>query len=92
MAILKPHDDVAADYAKSSIESLENSLMMRCKQECMNIIQLVLDYDLDLSIRSTCQFFQEFEVPEKKRMLKPDDGQRLLEQRIDNTLAAKFIM
>lgn len=65
--------------------------MMSCKQECMNIIQLVLDYDLDLSVRSTCQFFQSFEIPSKKRVLKADDGSRLLEQRIDDEMATKFI-
>jgi len=60
LRILVPHPSVAADYEKASIESKENLLMMKCKQECMNIIQLILDYDLDLSVRSICQFFQKF--------------------------------
>lgn len=64
---------------------------MKCKMECMNIIQLVLDYDLDLAVRYTCQYFQSFEMPPKKRSLKNDDGARLLEMRIDNDLAVAFI-
>lgn len=65
--------------------------MMQCKLECMNIIQLVLDYDLDLAVRYTSKYFQRFEMPPKKRLLKNDDGARLLEARIDNELAVKFI-
>ena len=52
--------------------------MMTCKQQCMKIIELILDYDLDLSIRSTCQFFQKFDMPEKKKSIKGDSS--LLEQ------------
>ena len=57
----------------------------------MNIIQLILDYDLDLSVRSICQYFQKFELPPKKRVLKVDDGTKLLEMRIDDELATKFV-
>lgn len=64
---------------------------MKCKMACMNIIQLVLDYDLDLAVRYNCKYFQSFEMPQKKRLLKNDDGTRLLEMRIDNDLALKFI-
>ena len=91
LRILEPHPSVSANYALSSIESKENSLMMSCKQECMNIIQLVLDYDLDLSVRTTCKFFQTFDMPPKKRALKTDDGAKLTEQRIDNEVATKFV-
>lgn len=91
LRILRPHPDVAQDYAKYSIESKENLLMMRCKLACMNIIQLILDYDLDLAVRYNCKYFQSFEMPSKKRLLKNDDGARLLEMRIDNELAVKFI-
>ena len=74
MNIIKPHELVSANYAKSSIESKENTLMMQCKQQCMSIIQLILDYDLDLSIRSTCQFFQKFEMPEKQKSIKAESS------------------
>jgi hypothetical protein len=84
LRILEPHEAVKADYTKASIESKENLLMMDCKQECMNIIQLILDYDLDLSVRITSQFFQKFELPNKKRGLKEDDVNKLLEQKIDD--------
>ena len=65
--------------------------MMKCKLECMNIIQIILDYDLDLSVRETCKYFQNFEMPPKKRALKNDDGAKLTEMRIDNELSVKFI-
>jgi hypothetical protein len=57
----------------------------------MNIIQLILDYDLDLAVRYICKHFQVFQMPQKKRALIEDDGSRLLEQKIDNELAVKFI-
>jgi len=63
--------------------------MMKCKEQCMNIIQLILDYDLDLEVTYICKYFQNFTVPSKKRQLVTDE--KLLEQRIDNPLAIKFI-
>jgi len=42
---------------------------MKCKLECMNIIQLILDYDLDLAVRYTCKHFNVFQIPPKKRKL-----------------------
>ena len=65
--------------------------MMKCKLECMNIIQLVLDYDLDLDVRYICKHFQIFELPPKKRKLITDENTRLLEFKVDNELAVKFI-
>lgn len=65
--------------------------MMRCKLECMNIIQLILDYDLDLAVRNICKHFQSFEMPERKRALISDGSTRLLEYKIDNELAKKFV-
>jgi len=57
----------------------------------MNIIQLILDFDQDLSVRYICKYFQIFEMPMKKRALVSDEGSRLLEARVDNELAIKFI-
>ena len=51
--------------------------MMKCKEQCMNIIQLILDYDLDLEVRYICKYFQNFTVPTKKRQLVTDE--KLLE-------------
>ncbi len=89
--ILMPHPEVAKDYAKSSIQSKENALMMQCKLVCMNIIQLVLDYNPDLIMRYNCNYFQKFEMPPKKRTLVNDDEPRLLQFKINNELAVKFI-
>jgi hypothetical protein len=65
--------------------------MMKCKEECMNIIQLILEYDYDLAVRYICKHFQNFEMPQKKRSLINDEGTRLLEYKVDNELAIKFI-
>jgi hypothetical protein len=89
--ILEPHPSVVRNYAEASIESRENVLMMKCKLECMNIIQVILDYDFDLTVRYICKHFQDFELPLKKRALTEDEGTRLLEYKVDNELAIKFI-
>jgi hypothetical protein len=60
MRVLEPHPVVTKNYAEASIESKENVLMMRCKLECMHIIQFILDYDLDLNVRYICKHFQKF--------------------------------
>lgn len=57
----------------------------------MKIILTVLDYDIDLTVRSLCKYFQAFELPAKTRKLKNDEGARMLEFRVDNELAVKFI-
>ena len=57
----------------------------------MNIIQLILDYDLNLAVRYICKYFQGFEIPERKRALINDGTTRMLEHIIDNKLASKFI-
>ena len=44
----------------------------------MNIIQLILDYDLDLAVRYICKYFQAFEIPERKRTLINDGTTRIL--------------
>ena len=44
----------------------------------MNIIQLILDYDIDLSVRSICKHFQKFQMPSKKRQLVVSEGSKLL--------------
>ena len=77
--ILEPHQVVKADYQRSRVETKQNLLMIKCKLQCMNIIQLILDYDLDLDIRYICKHFQEFEFPPKKRKVIEDDGNKLLQ-------------
>lgn len=64
---------------------------MNCKLECMNIIQLILDYDIDLSVRCICKHFQKFQIPTKKRQLVVNENSKLLEFKIDDQLAIKFI-
>jgi hypothetical protein len=91
LKILEPFPPILKNYAEYSIESKENLLMMRCKLECMNIIQLILDYDLDLAVRNICKHFQSFAMPLRKRSLITDGSTRLLEYKIDNELAKKFI-
>lgn len=70
-------------YAEAQIESKENILTMKCKLECMNIIQLILDYDLDLMVRNICKYFQGFKVPAKLNTLVQNEFTRLLEAKIE---------
>jgi hypothetical protein len=41
--------------------------MKECKIQCIKIIQLILDYDCDLTIRQICKHFQRFQVRPKNK-------------------------
>jgi hypothetical protein len=59
--ILQPFEGIK--YSQVKIESKENMLMIECKLQCMKIIQVILDYDIDLTVRYLCKHFQKFNVP-----------------------------
>jgi len=53
--------------------------MVKCKLECMKIVQYIFDYDEDLAVKNICQCFKNFEMPVKKahlslRVENPDYG------------------
>jgi hypothetical protein len=65
--------------------------MVKCKLECMKIIQYIFDYDEDLAIKRVCQHFKAFDLPLKKahklpKLEKPDYefSLRFIEQCNDN--------
>jgi hypothetical protein len=39
--------------------------MIKCKNQCMNIIQVILDYDVDLIVRYISKHFQQFQLPKR---------------------------
>lgn len=45
--------------------------MVKCKLECMKIIQYILDYDEDLAVKNICRGFKNFELPVKKAHIIP---------------------
>lgn len=47
----------------------------------MKIIQAILDYDVDLSVRYLCKHFQKFNVP--PRIKKGIEVSGLMEERVD---------
>ena len=47
----------------------------------MKIIQAILDYDVDLSIRYLCQHFQKFDVP--SRVKKSVEVSNLMDEKIE---------
>ena len=55
LKILQPYDKI--NYKEVKLESKENVLMIDCKLQCMKIIQAILDYDLDLSVRYLSKHF-----------------------------------
>lgn len=42
------------------IESKENILMIECKLECLNIIDLIAEYDSDVFVQFIASRFKEF--------------------------------
>ncbi len=47
------------------IESKENLLMIECKLECLNIIDLIAEYDSDVFVQFIASRLKDFEFPEK---------------------------
>ncbi len=55
----------------------------------MKIIQAILDYDVDLSVRYLCKHFQKFNLPNK--INSKVEVTNLMEEKVDTELARKFI-
>ena len=63
------------------MESKENVLMIQCKLQCMNIIQVILDYDIDLSVRYLFKHFQNFSVPPRNKKI---EITKMMDIQVDN--------
>jgi hypothetical protein len=47
----------------------------------MNIIQVILDYDIDLSVRYLCKHFQNFTVPPRNKKI---EITKMMDIQVDN--------
>ena len=56
--------------------------MIDCKLQCMTIIQAILDYDLDLSVKYLCNHFQKFKLPPKQSK-SVIDVENMMDMRVD---------
>jgi hypothetical protein len=57
--LLRKSDDIA-EYKDVMIESKENTLMIECKMECLNIIDLIAEYDGDVFVQFIASRFKDF--------------------------------
>lgn len=74
------------------IESKENLLMIECKLECLNIIDLIAEYDGDVFVQFIASRFRDFEFPEKKFSLKGMfNSSPMLEIKCDHQMVARFL-
>ncbi len=69
LRILEPPENIKNNYEEASIEKKENVLMMKCKLQCMRIIQLILDYDVDLEVRSISKHFQNYDIAPREKKI-----------------------
>jgi hypothetical protein len=57
--MLRKSDEIT-DYKSVMIESKENILMIECKIECLNIIELIAAYDSDVFVQFIASRFKDF--------------------------------
>jgi two-component SAPR family response regulator len=57
--IIRKSDEITS-YAEVMIESKENLLMIDCKLECLNIIDLIAEYDGDVFVQFIAARFRDF--------------------------------
>jgi len=79
------------NYDEVKKKSAENSLMIRCKLECLKIIELIADYDRDLFVQRLSINFKDFEIPEKKRGLNSNEMGSLLSLKGDDKISTSFV-
>ncbi len=65
--------------------------MIRCKLECLKIIELIADYDRDLFVQRLSINFKDFEMPEKKRGLQNNNLGSLLTLKGDDQVSKNFM-
>lgn len=57
--LLRKSEEIS-DYSEVMIESKENILMIECKLECLNIIDLIAEYDSDVFVQFIASRFKDF--------------------------------
>jgi hypothetical protein len=89
--LLRRSDEII-NYQEVMIESKENLLMIECKLECLNIIDLIAEYDSDVFVQFIASRFKDFEFPEKKFSLKGMfNSSPMLEIKCDHEMVARFL-
>jgi hypothetical protein len=83
LRIIKKNDNISS-YEDVKKKSVENILMIKCKLECLKIIDLIADYDQDLFVQRLSINFKQFPMPEKKRCLQTEEMGSLLALKADN--------
>lgn len=63
MKIVAPYEGI--DYS-SITATEENNLMIACKNECMRIINLIVDFDVNISLQIMNKIFYDFELPARE--------------------------
>ncbi len=91
MKILEKHDANMENYDDLKKKSAENTLMIKCKLECLKIIELIADYDRDLFVQRLSINFKGFEIPQKKRGLNNREMGSLLSLKGDDKISSSFV-
>ena len=65
--------------------------MIKCKLECLKIIDLIADYDRDLFVQRLSINFKDFEIPEKKRGLNSEELGNLLSLKGHDNISTSFM-
>ena len=80
------------NYANALIESKENKVMIDCKIQCLNIIELVADLDNDIMIQSIASMFKKLEFRPKTFNLKGMlNSSTMMEIKCDHELVNNFL-
>lgn len=80
------------NYADALIESKENKVMIDCKIQCLNIIELIADIDNDIMVQNVAVMFKSLNFPPKRFNLKGMIGSSsMLEIKCDHELINNFL-
>ena len=72
------------DYEEARVESRENRVMIECKIECLNIIQLIASIDNDVFVQNIAGRFKELDFPTKQLNLEGVLNSSILEMKCDD--------
>jgi hypothetical protein len=80
------------NYTDALIESKENKVMIDCKIQCLNIIELIADIDNDIMVQNVAAMFKGLKFPPKRFNLKGMiNNSSMLEIKCDHELISNFL-
>jgi hypothetical protein len=80
------------NYTDALIESKENKVMIDCKIQCLNIIELIADIDNDIMVQNIAAMFKGLKFPPKRFNLKGMiNNSSMLEIKCDHELISNFL-